>query len=330
MRTVQLLGRGKVTVAEVPDLEPAPGEVLVQVKASGLCGSELKRLRAEEGSESNVGHEVAGVVAAANGAKHLKVGDRVGVHAVRGCGQCKWCQAGQYTFCDHKLPGGPGTHAEFITAPEHVCAPLPDDVPFDVGVLLSGDGLGVPYHSNTRIGTRRGDVVCVIGLGPIGLGHVVIQAFLGAEVIGVDVNPYRLGLAEGLGAAHLINASESDPFEAVQAITEGDLCAACVEAAGRPETLALALRCVGKAGLVMANGEQHDVTVNVGRDLIRRDIALAGSWFYHFCEFDAMVGLFRQGLRVGDLITHRYPLEDAQEAFDMFSAGKTGKVMLEP
>ena len=330
MRSVQMLGHGKVAVKDVPDLRPEPGEVLIEVRASGLCGSELKGLKRDEAQQSNGGHEVAGVVVEANGTKHLKTGDRVGVHAVRGCGQCEWCAAGKYTYCDHKLPGGPGTHAELTTAPEHVCVKLPEDVPFDVGVLLSGDGLGVPYHVNTRLATRGGEVVCVIGLGPIGLGNVLVQAFVGAEVIAVDVNPYRMGLAKNLGAAHGVDASQADPFEAVRDITHGALAHKCVEAVGHPDTLQLALRCVGKRGMVMACGEQGDVAVNVSHDLIRRDIALAGSWFYHFSEFGDMLQLYRRGLRVADLITHRFSLEDAQEAFDMFAAGKTGKAMLEP
>lgn len=330
MRTVRMLGNAKVAVVDVPDLCPEPGEVLVQVKASGLCGSELKGFKGPDGQETNGGHEVAGVVAEANGTKHLKVGDRVGVHAVRGCGQCEWCVQGQYTYCDSKLPMGPGTHAEFITAPEHVCAKLPDDVPFGVGVLLSGDGLGVPYHANTRLETRGGDVVCVIGLGPIGLGNVLVQSFVGAEVIAVDIQPHRIDLAKGLGAAHGVNAGETDPFEAVNELTHGALAHKCIEAVGHVDTLQLALRCVGKRGMVMACGEQGDVPVNVSRDLIRRDIALAGSWFYHFCEFGNMVQWYRRGLRVEDLITHHFGLDDAQEAFDLFAAGKTGKAMLEP
>ena len=330
MRSVQLLGEGKVAVRDIPDPQPQRGEVLVQVRASGLCGSELKGLKAPGERESNSGHEVAGVVVEANGVRHLKPGDRVGVHAVRGCGQCEWCAAGQYTYCDHKLPAGAGTHAELLTAPEHVCLKLPDDVPFDVGVLLSGDGLGVPYHANTRLETRGGQVVCVIGLGPIGLGNVLVQAFVGAEVIACDVNPHRVGLAKALGAAHGVDAAETDLFERVQDITHGALADSCIEAVGHPDTLMLALRCVGKRGMVMACGEQGEAPLNVSRDLIRRDIALAGSWFYHISEFGAMLRWYRRGLRVADLITHHFELERAQEAFDAFVAGETGKVMLEP
>ena len=330
MRAVQILGDSKLTVKEYPDPEPQPGEVLIQVKASGLCGSELKWFRKEgHVQDMNGGHEAAGVVVAACGCKHLEEGDPVGIHAVRGCGECEWCVKGMYTYCDAKLPVSGGTHAELFTAPEHVCAKLPDDVPFEVGMLLSGDGLGVPFHVNTRLQTRGGDVVCVVGLGPIGLGNVLVQSFVGAEVIAVDVNPYRVELAKKLGAAHGVDASQADPFEVVQGLTHGRLADVCIEAVGHPDTLKLALRCVGKAGTVMACGEQGDVPVNVSSDLIRRDIALIGSWFYHFSEFGDMLQLCRRGLRAGELITHRFDLDDAQQAFDLFAAGKAGKVVLE-
>jgi len=326
-----MIGDGKLTIKEYPDPEPQPGEVLVQIKASGVCGSELKWFKKEDNvQDMNGGHESAGVVVAVNGAKTLQVGDRVGVHAVRGCGECEWCQKGMYTYCDHKLPSSGGTHAELFAAPEHVCAKLPDDVSFDVGVLLSGDGLGVPYHANARLRTRGGDVVCVVGLGPIGLGHVLVQSFMGAEVIAIDLNPLRIEYAKKLGAAHGVNGAEVEPFDAVRDITHGRLADICIEAVGHPDTLKLALKCVGKAGTVMACGEQGDVPVIVSQDLIRRDIALIGSWFYHFCEFGDMVQLYRRGLRVADLISHHYSLTDAQEAFDEFAAGRTAKVILEP
>ncbi len=331
MRAVQMLGAGKLVVKEYPDPRPGPGEVLIQMKASGLCGSELKWFRKEDHvQEMNGGHEGAGVVVEANECKHLQPGDRVGIHAVRGCGECEWCLKGMYTYCDNKLPVKGGMHAELFTAPEHVCVKLPEDVSFEVGVLLSGDGLGVPYHANSRLRTRGGDVVCVVGLGPIGLGHVLIQSFVGAEVIAIDLNPYRVDYAKKLGAAHGVVSGQQDPYEAVKEITHGRLADVCIEAVGLPETLKLALQCVGKAGSVMVCGEQGDVSVNVSSELIRRDIALIGSWFYHFCEFADMLQLYRRGLRVGDLISHRFPLARAQEAFDEFAAGHTAKVILEP
>lgn len=329
MRGVQMLGQSRVAIQQYPDPSPKEGEALIQIQASALCGSELHGYRADRQQEFNCGHEAMGVVVETRNTRRLKPGDRVGIHAVWGCGDCRWCAEGRYTYCDQRR-GTPGTHAELVAAPEHVLLKLEEDIPDDVAVLVTGDGLGVPYHVSTRLNARDGDVVCIIGAGPIGLGNVLVQSFLGAEVVVIDFNDYRLGLARDLGARHTINSQKDDPVEAVRQITSGNLANKCIECVGRPETLQLALRLVGKAGTVMAVGEQGEVPINIGEGLIRRDITLMGSWFYHYCEFGAMVDLYRRGMRVDKLVTHHLPLAAADAAFAEFAAGRTGKTVLRP
>jgi threonine dehydrogenase-like Zn-dependent dehydrogenase len=324
-----MLGSSQVTVKEFPDPVPAEGQVLVRITASGLCGSELKGYRAEGEREFNGGHEAAGEVVEANGCRLFQPGDRVGLHAVHGCGKCRWCAQGKYTFCPDKVGIG-GTHAELVAVPEHTCLALPEGVPDDVGVLLSGDGLGVPYHVGKYLQTRGGEVVAVIGCGPIGLGNILVQNFYGAEVIALDVLESRLALATELGADHVINPEQTDPVEAVRNLTNGMLADKCIEAVGKPETVKLALRLVANAGTVMACGEQGDVPINIGADLIRRDLTLRGSWFFHFYEFHEMVDLHSRGLWAEKLITDHFPLSEAGEAFAKFAAGETGKVILQP
>lgn len=329
MLGVQMLGSGRVAVREFPEPTQPNGEALIEIRASGICGSEMHGYRAAYEQTFNGGHEVSGIVVDAGVSRRLRVGDRVGVHAVWGCGACRWCDAGQYTYCDARTTC-PGTHAERLAAPEHVCLRLPDDVSFDLGVLLTGDGIGVPYHVARRIGTRGGDIVCVFGAGPIGLGNILMQSFLGAEVIAVDVNDYRLELARQCGAAQTINPSSVDVVAAVTEMTRGELADKCIEAAARPDTLKMALRLVGKAGTVVAVGEQGDVPISPSGDLIRKDVTLMGSWFYHYAEYGDMLALYRRGLRVDKLITHRMPLLEADAAFALFAAGRAGKVILEP
>ncbi|MGI6082124.1 MAG: zinc-dependent alcohol dehydrogenase [Limnochordia bacterium] len=327
MQGVRLLGNEHVEINEFPDPVPGPGEALIALRYSALCGSELGAYRSPKPMAFNAGHEAMGVVVETNGTQTLKPGDRVGVHAIWGCGQCSWCQERKYTYCD-KRRVTPGTHAQLVAVPEHALVKLADDIPDEVGVLLSGDGCGVPYHAAKRIGTQPGDVVVVLGVGPIGLGNTLIQSFLGAEVIAVDVNSRRLELARELGARHLINSREKDPIAAVRDITRGVMARCCIECVGRSDTLLQAFRLVGKAGVVMALGEQGDVPVNIGRDLIRQDITLMGSWFFHLGEYEQMAELYRRGLAVEKLVTHRFPLRDAARAFAEFAVGRTGKVLL--
>ena len=327
MLGVQILGNEKVAVKDYPEPVQNQGDILVQIKASGICGSEMHGYRSHSSQPFNGGHEVAGGVIDAGNSTQFKVGDHLGIHAVWGCGDCQWCDIGKYTFCDQRSTC-PGTHAERISVPEHTCLKLPEDIPFDIGVLLTGDGLGVPYHVSQRLNANEEDVVCIIGAGPIGLSNAMVQSFLGAEVI--DINPYRLSLAETFGITHTINSQEINPLEAVLEITQGMLADKCIEAVGNSETLKLALKLVGKAGTVMAIGEQGDVPINPSSDLIRRDITLMGSWFYHYSEYPSMLDLYRRGLPIDQVITDYFPLLEAQTAFSKFAQGQAGKVILEP
>ena len=329
MLAAHLLGNSKVAVEEFPTPQPGEGEVLVRVRATGICGSEMHGFKGPNAQPMNGGHECAGEVLDVSRARRLKPGDRVGISGVWGCSQCEWCAKGQHTYCDNR---GfiRASHSELVCASEAWCYPLPDDMPFDIGVLVSGDGLGVPYHANKYVKTHGGDVVAVIGLGPIGLGHVLVQAFLGARVIGLDMAPTRLKLAQELGAEHAVNVSRGDPVEAVRELTQGLLCDKVIEAVGRQETLSLAARLAGKGKNVIVCGEQGQAQISPGEDLIRRDVGMKGSWFYHFCEIPDMIRLWRRGLAIDKLITHRLPLGEAQRGYDLMAAGESGKVMLEP
>src|SRR5437899_1720796 len=221
MQTVRMLGGERVEVTHAPDPEPPEGGVVGRVRASGLCGSEMHRYRDPQSIEAppNGGHEPAREVVDATRSRRWRVGDRVGIHAVWGCGQCNWCAQGIYTFCDDNTVGV-GAHAELFAAPDHVLVPLPDDVDYAVGMLLAGDGLGVPYHTSRRLETRGGDTVAVVGCGPVGLGNVLLQSFLGARVVGLDLAPQRLEWARKLGADAAVDVREG-PMEAVREITAG-------------------------------------------------------------------------------------------------------------
>jgi threonine dehydrogenase-like Zn-dependent dehydrogenase len=328
MRSVKMEGEGRVSVVEVPDPQPGPGEVVVKTVLSALCGSELHGYRGPGGSSGNGGHDAAGTVEALGpGVTTLQVGQRVGLSAIVGCGHCAYCAAGQYTWCpDRRFYGN--MHAECILIAAHGCHPLADDVPWEAGVLLSGDGLGVPYHTSTRFAEAAVATVAIFGVGPIGLGHVLLQSYLGRQVIVVDLSPARLDLARTLGAAHTIDARTADPVSEILALTAGRGADVCVEAAGRPETLKQCFAAVRTGGKVAMNGEQPAVELSPSEDFIRRDITALGSWYYHFSEFPHMLGLFRQGLAVDKLITHGYSLAQADTAFREFAAGRTGKVVL--
>lgn len=220
-------------------------------------------------------------------------------------------------------------HAERFLAAANACHPLPADVAWEAGVLLTGDGLGVPYHTSTKIASPGIQTVAIFGVGPIGLGNVLMQAHLGRCVIAVDVSATRLAIAKNLGASDIVNAKEVDSVAQVRDLTAGAGADACIEAAGRPETALACFAAVRTAGTVVFNGEQGALPISPSGQFIRRDITAVGAWLYHFSEFGPMLDLYRNGLRVLDLISHRYPIADAEAAFEKFASGQSAKVLLD-
>lgn len=329
MYILEFAGNREINLIERPDPAPAPGQVLVETAVSVLCGSELHGYRGSGRAGGNSGHEAAGtVIALGEGVTTLQVGQRVGLSAVVGCGHCDECAAGRYTWCsNHRVYSD--MHAEQIVIPAHGCHPLPDDISWPAGVLLSGDGLGVPYHTGTRLTDPAIKTIAIFGVGPIGLGNTLLQCFYGRTVIAVDISAPRLEYAAELGAAHVVDASADDPVARIRELTGGRGADVCIEAAGRPETLQQCFAAVRTNGTVVMNGEQPRVELSPSQDFIRRDITAFGSWFYHFGEFPAMLALYRQGLPVEKLITHTFPGREGDHAFAEFAAGRTGKVLLE-
>ncbi len=327
MQIARYAGNGTIEVVEGPEPIPGPGEVVVQTAVSAICGSEMHayRGRAQAG---NGGHEAVGTIARlGEGVERFKMGQRVGVSCITGCGRCAACQKGQYTYCPQvKFYGN--MHAGRFLASAIACHPLPDDISWEAGVLLSGDGLGVPYHTSQKIASPEIQTVAVLGVGPIGLGNVLVQAYLGRRVIAVDLSPYRLELAKRLGASDVVNASEADTAQMLRDLTDGIGPDACIEAAGQPETALACFKAVRTAGMVVFNGEQGPLPISPSDQFIRRDITAVGSWFYHFSEFPQMLALYRNGLRLLDLVSHCFPFPDADAAYRQFVSRQSGKVLL--
>jgi len=330
MKIVHLKGKSQVVIETSPTPVAGPGEVLIKTAISALCGSEMSTYRTDGCPTGNPGHEAAGIVVAlGEGTKVLREGSRVGVSAISGCGHCDYCANGQFTWCN-ELKFHPNMHAEYFVIPESACHVIPDEVPWGPGVLITGDGLGVPYHTSIKIQGEGIHTVAIFGLGPIGLGNVLVQSHLGRRVIGIDRSPDRLALAKKMGAADVIAADKvEDVVAEIRALTGGRGSDVAIEAAGIPVTAKQCFQAVRKGGVVVFNGEQPSVELSPSEDFIRRDITAIGSWFYHFNEYPAMLDLYRKGCPVGSLITHHYSLDQAPEAYQAMADAKTGKVVFE-
>jgi threonine dehydrogenase-like Zn-dependent dehydrogenase len=327
MKRVHFLGQSKVELRDVPAPDLAEGQVLVRIRCSALCGSELGAYR-NAGMNGNPGHEAVGIVEEGGEKFGFSKGTRVGLHAVWGCGKCPACAEGKYTWCESRIGIGQDFHSEWAAVPAQALFRIPENLTDAEAVLVSGDGLGVCHHMAKRLQIKPNDFVVVLGLGPVGLGHVMLQAFLGARVIGLDVSPERLAFAKELGAMSAFDVRSVDAAKAVKEMTGGKMAQVVVEATGRPECVKQAFSMVAHGGTVAQSGECSSVTVSPSADLIRRDVAWVGGWYFFFSESGEMVDLVRKGLKPGRLVTHSLPINEADQAFALFSGGKTGKVLL--
>ncbi|HEY1458186.1 MAG TPA: alcohol dehydrogenase catalytic domain-containing protein, partial [Solirubrobacteraceae bacterium] len=267
MRAVTFQAPGVVTVQERPEPEISdPTDVIVEIQASGVCGSDLHiyhgRVKIEPGF--TIGHEYVGkVIASGEGVRSVTVGDRVLGCFQTACGHCFFCQRGWFHKCDSSRTFGhgaalgslQGTQAERALVPsaDLVLRKVPDGMSDEVA-LFAGDVMGTGYHAAAECGLEKGGVAAVLGLGPVGLCAVQAAFALGAaNVIAIDTVPERLQMAASFGA-QAVHLSEQDPRAAVRAATDGRGVDACIDAVGDPRALELAIRLTRKCGTIQAVG----------------------------------------------------------------------------
>ena len=331
MLGVRFAGHRGLYIGEFPDPEPKGSEVVLSVKASAICGSDREAWEGE-GQEVIAGHEVAGEVLAVDKPSWIKVGDRVAVNCHITCLHCEHCMNGDLYFCPELQCIGfdrHGGNAQYLLIPESNCMPLPDDVTYDAGALIV-DMLGTSYRAVKRLAPLAGDRVGIFGAGPIGLAALLIAKLCGTQVMSIDLNEYRLQMAKRLGADHILNAREANVLDAIQDWTSGKGLDAALECVGAQTTTQQALNAVKKRGTVALVGVSHNVTVNPWEQFIQREVTMFGSRNFNAREYAELVAVVRHGLPVEQIITHRFPLQDAAEAFALFGTHQCGKIILQP
>ena len=329
MKAALYAGNRTIRIADLPRPEPGPGQVLLQVMASGLCGSELGGFRGPNARERPAGHELAGIVAETTEGCRLEVGDRVAVQVIEGCGQCLHCHRGNATLCTQRKGVG-GSEAELIAVPEFCCLPLPDDVSFDLGVVLAGDALGVANKILNRMSISGADAVAIFGAGPIGLGMTAVAAFLGGHCTVVEPHGYRRDLAQELGAVAAIDPTDGDVEGRLRELTGGAGPSVAMVCVGIEAVFNQALAVAAGGGRVGLVGEMGEATIRPGDTLIRKSLTLYGSWYTNWVEYFELLERHRAGLPADKIVTHTFPLDAAEEAYRLFDSGQSGKVMLHP
>ena len=343
MRAVVFAGDRSVEFMEVPDPTPGPGEVVLEIKASGMCGSDLKFYRASKGGSQALGlgaakgpviagHEPCGVVAAVGSGVEpalARVGDRVMVHHYKGCGVCEHCRVGWSQLCAGGIVvsggTGHGAHAPYMKVPAYTLVPLPEALSFETGAAISC-GTGTAYGALRRMNVSGRDTLVVVGQGPVGLSATQLAAAMGARVIAVDMSPERLARAKEFGADAMLDPRAGDVVLAIKELTHGRGTDLALDTSGAPAGRLAAVRGTRTWGTVCFVGEGDTVTLDVSPDMLRKQLTIIGSWTFSTTgQADCARFVEERGIAVDRLFTHRWKLAQAAEAYRLFDAQTAGK-----
>ncbi len=343
MTGVVLPGNSTVELREFPVPKPGHGQVLIQMKASSICGSDIRAIyrahlgKGPEGYQPGTiaGHEPCGqIVEVGPGCKEFKVGDRVILYHISGCGCCHDCKKGYMISCHNDVRAAygwqrNGGHAPYLLAEENTCVHLPENLTYLDGALIAC-GFGTAWESLTRMGVNGQDRLLVTGLGPVGLAAAMLGKALGAkEIIGVDTSEDRMGLAKKLGLVDHTVLSNAEALPKIHELTQGNGCEVSVDCSGAAPARLLALKATRQWGRVGFVGEGGDIHFDVSPFLIHPQITIYGSWvtsLSHMVELAER--LSRWNIHPDATVTHRYPIAEAAEAYQVADKGQSGKVAI--
>ncbi len=332
MRALKLYAPGDIRFESAPVPEIKPDEVLVNVKACGVCGSDIPRLLVYGAYRPDLipGHEFSGVVVSTGDAvDSISIGQRVVAAPLIPCMQCEWCESGNYSLCksyDYLGSRSNGAMAEYVRVPKANIIPLPDEVSFEAGAMV--DPAANAVHALDKADIGPDSVVVIFGCGPIGLFAIQLAKYRGAAtVIGVDVNGDKLILAKNAGCDATINSLEKDPVEAIRAIAPAGA-DVILDASGVPACQHQAVLAAANHGVVTFLGISHaDLTLSekaVDR-ILRGELRIQGSWNsfskpFPGHEWTDSVKYMQQGVMWKDsFISHRLRLEDGPDFFSKLS-----------
>ena len=311
----------EITIEEVPTPVPKPDELLIQVKASAICGSDMK---AYEGKHPlikppiTLGHEFSGVIvekgSQVNG---LRIGERVVVEPSFVCGHCFFCQRMEYSLCDrleqlgHQLPG---SFAEYTVAKARFSYPLPNGTPFEKAALTQP--LAISLHAVHRAAIRKGQTVAILGMGAIGLLLLQLALKKGARVIVSDLIDFKLEKAKALGAHYILKGSSPDLIQEVKTQTHGVGADVVIEAVGSSVTIQQALSVVRKGGTVLLLGLTGHKKEEIHLEKVTLDeLSVIGSMRYAMGDFPSAIEMIHQkAIDLDTLIVRRFALNEFPEA----------------
>jgi threonine dehydrogenase-like Zn-dependent dehydrogenase len=342
MKAAYLPGNSTVVLKDAGIPGPGHGEVLIRVKASTICGSDIRAIYREhlgkgpEGYQNKIcGHEPCGqIVRTGPGLRRFKEGDRVIVYHISGCGVCNDCRRGYMISCTSEFRRAYGWQrdggmAEYLLAEEKDLVWLPDSLTYTDGAQIAC-GFGTVYEGLERIGINGNDAVLVVGLGPVGLASCMLAGAMGAQlVIGVDTVSERVDLAKAKGLVDHALLFDADVTGRVLDLTGGRGVEKAVDCSGNTHGRQLAVRAARKWGSIVFIGEGGTVELTPSPDMIHPQKTIVGSWVTNLWRMEDLVErIVRWNIHPEDLVTHRFTLDRVSEAFALMAEGKCGKVAI--
>ncbi len=352
MKGLVFTGNRQLEVQDFDEPTPGPGEVVVEIKASGMCGSDLHIYRSPgggpgvaaalglggDGKPKIGGHEPCGIVVARGegvAKHHAPDGARVMVHHYSGCETCPDCRSGWPQMCttDKKTiygVTGHGAHTKYMAIPSYTLVSLPEELSFSTGAAISC-GTGTAYGALRRMNMNGGKTLAIFGQGPVGISGTLLAKAMGMEVIGVDISNERLALGRDCGADHTVNVASADAVDEILKLTGGKGVHYALETSANPDARVAAVRGTRPWGTVCYVGEGGTVTLEVSKDMIRRQVTLIGSWtFSTNIQDECTKFVADNGVDIDRQITETFKLSEAGPAYEKFDQQTMGKGMIIP
>lgn len=317
MKAILGFGPKDVRLVDFPTPVPREGQVLLAVRSCGICGSDKELWHVKEPMDRVLGHEVAGeVVEMGKGVRKLRVGDRVAVNNVGGCGRCPACKAGEYVRCptwDGSLDVN-GGFGEFVAAWERNCMKLDESIDWETACLIF-DNFGTPLGALNRAEVTHDDDVVVMGCGPIGLAAIILGTVRGARMIAVDPLQNRRDLAIRLGAIAAFTPGEQVPG-GVRELTKGLGARVVIECSSQTLSYSTGLAALLVGGDLVSVGEGAHYDLRPSEAVIRRSLGILGSWYSGMADGKKLMDLIvEKKIDPRMLITHRGPLAEFPQLF---------------
>ncbi len=342
MKGAMLPGNSTTVLKEFAIPQPGHGEVLIKMKSSTICGSDIRCIyhqhlgKGPEGYQPGMiaGHEPCGqIVECGPGCRRFKTGDRAIIYHISGCGVCNDCRRGYMISCTsekYRRAYGwqrDGGMAEYLLAEEKDLVLLPDELTYSDGAQVAC-GFGTVYEGLEKIGLCGNDAVLITGLGPVGLATAMLCKTMGAtKIIGIEAIPERIKIAQDLNLFDAVLAAGADNVKQVKDLTGGMGVEKSVDCSAHDKARLTCIQAARKWGKIVFIGEGGTVAFQPSPDIIHDQKTIYGSWVTNIWRMEELVErLVRWNIHPEELITHRFPLDKVADAYALMASGKCGKV----